>query len=290
MSTTQAGVPAHAKPDFQLHILSTDIGAELTDLDVRSLSDAAFQGIKASLGRHHLIVIREQDLTSDDIEGFAMRFGAVEQHVFRQADGTVLGNVHRVSNLDASGKPSVHPYNNANYYWHSDKAYLPRPSWITMLYGVEIPPEGGDTQFVNMRSAYATLPEATQREIDGLRLVNSFDHMIETTGMKRRSPEERAKSPPVEHSLVRIDTEGNKSLFVTMYAQEVVGMPPDRSRALLDRLMAHATLPSGVFTLKWRRRDLVLWNNRALNHRAVANYDMVKYHRLLKRIVVRGEE
>ena len=79
-------------------------------------------------------------------------------------------------------------------------------------------------------------------------------------------------------------------LFVTMYAQEVVGMPPDRSRALLDRLMAHATQPSGVFTLKWRHRDLVLWNNRALNHRAVANYDMVKYHRLLKRIVVRGEE
>lgn len=289
MSTLQTAAPADVQPDLQLHLLSPDIGAEINNLDVRNLSDVAFQRIKDALERHHLIVIREQDLTNDDIERFATRFGAVEQHVFRQADGTVLGNVHRVSNLDANGQPSVQPYNNANYYWHSDKAYLPRPSWITMLYGVEIPPEGGDTQFVNMRTAYSTLPETTRREIDGLRLINNFDYMIETTGMKPRTAQEKAKSPPVEHPIVRTDAAGHKSLFVTMYAQEVVGMPLAQGRALLDRLIAHATQPSGVFTFKWRRHDLVFWNNRALNHRAVANYDMVKYRRLLQRIVVRGE-
>ncbi len=282
--------PSMTSQPLQIRPLAESMCAEVVASDVRNLGDAQFAQVRDALARYHLVVIRDQDLTEQDIETFARRFGEIEQHVFRQADGQVLGAVHRVSNLDANGNPSVNPYLNANYYWHSDKAYMPQPAWITLLYGVEIPPVGGDTQFANMAAAYESLPPALKSQLEGLRVVNCFDHMLETTGNHHpRSEEDKKKSPPVEHPLVRVDpVTGQKSLFVTMYAKEVVGMPPAESRALLDQLLAHATRPENVYTFKWRPRDLLFWDNRHLNHRAVANYDMNKVRRVLQRVVIKG--
>jgi alpha-ketoglutarate-dependent taurine dioxygenase len=269
--------------------LSDAIGAEITTVDLANVSPSLHAQIRAALLDRHLLVFRDQHLTAPQIQAFAEMFGELEAHVFRQADGTPLSAVHSISNLDAEGKPSTNPYLNSNYYWHSDKAYLTRPSWITMLYGVEIPPDGGDTQFANMHNAYEALPEATKRRIADLRVINSFEYMLETCGTYRL-PEEAAKTvPPVEHPLVRTHPEtGAKSLFVTMYSREIAGMPVAEGRALLDELLAHATQPEFVFTVKWRQNDFVFWDNRSLVHRAVANYDMSKHRRLLQRVVVRG--
>jgi alpha-ketoglutarate-dependent taurine dioxygenase len=269
--------------------LSDAIGAEIAAVDLGDVSPSLHAEIRSALLKHHVLVFPNQRLTTRQIQTFAEMFGELEVHVFRKTDGTTLEPVHSISNLDAEGRPSTNPYLNSNYYWQSDKAYLTRPSWITMLYGVEIPPEGGDTQFANMHKAYEALPEATKREIAGLRVINSFQHMLETCGTYRL-PEEAAKTvPPVEHPLVRTHPEsGAKSLFITMYSREIVGMNREAGRALLDDLLKHATQPEFVLTVKWRQNDFVFWDNRSLVHRAIANYDMSKHRRLLQRVVVRG--
>ncbi|MGE4242084.1 TauD/TfdA dioxygenase family protein [Ramlibacter sp.] len=279
-----------ATATLRIRPLSERIGAEIAGADVRRMDDAAFREVLDTLARHHLVVVREQHLTEKDIETFARRFGEVEGQVFRLANGELLSPVHLVSNLDADGKPSVNPHLNANYFWHSDKAFMPKPAWVTMLYGVEIPEEGGDTQFANMAVAYDTLPDATKARIDRLQVLNCFDHMLETTGKHRRSEEDKKNSRPTVHPMVRVDpVSGRKSLFLTMYTKEVVGMDPVEGRALIDPLIEHATKPENVYTFKWRKNDLLFWDNRNLNHRAVANYDMSKVRRVLQRVVVRGQ-
>jgi alpha-ketoglutarate-dependent taurine dioxygenase len=265
--------------------LSDAVGAEIGAVDIGDVSPTLHAEIRAALLEHNLLVFRDQHLSAEQIQRFAEMFGELEAHVFRQADGTTLGAVHAISNLDAEGNP----YLNSNYYWHSDKAYLTRPSWITMLYGIEIPPDGGDTQFANMNKAYEALPEATKRRIADLRVINSFEYMLEQCGTYRLPAEAAKTVPPVEHPLVRVHPDtGAKSLFVTMYAREIIDMPAAEGRALLDELLAHATQPQFVFTVRWRQNDFVFWDNRSLVHRAVANYDMTKHRRLLQRVVVRG--
>lgn len=286
---TTSHVQAGSAPRLQVTPLSDTLGAEVTGVDLGAITPAVHAQVRETLLKHHLLVFPGQKLTTDQIHAFAEMFGELEQHVFRQKDGSRLSPVHSISNLDENGKPSTSPYINSNYYWHSDKAYLPRPSWITMLYGVEIPPAGGDTQFANMEAAYDALSDDMKKKIANLRIMNSFEYMLETCGTYRLPPEAAKEVPPIEHPLVRVHPDtGRKSLFVTMYTKYIIGMSDAESRSLLDMLLQHATQPKFVFTVRWRQNDFVFWDNRSLVHRAVANYDMTKHRRMLQRVVVRG--
>jgi alpha-ketoglutarate-dependent taurine dioxygenase len=81
---------------------------------------------------------------------------------------------------------------------------------------------------------------------------------------------------------------GEESLFIGMYCSHIVDMDSAASRAVLDQLLAHATQARYVYTHRWRPGDLVVWDNRCLLHRAVANYDMAANRRVLLRLVVKG--
>jgi len=239
---------------------------------------------------HHLVVVRDQQLGRDRMREFAALFGEIEGNVFRNPDGSTLEAIHEISNLDAEGRPAENPYLKSNYHWHTDKAYLPVPALLTMLHALELPQRGGDTQFADMTSAYAALPVSDKRRIADLRVVHSLEYMRASTGDRPPTDAERHAAPPVTHPLVRTHPQtGEKSLFLGMYCSHVAGMPAAESRALLDRLLAHATEPRFVYAHRWQPGDLVFWDNRCLLHRAVANYDMGKSRRVLQRLVVRGD-
>ena len=88
-----------------------------------------------------------------------------------------------ISNLDKDGNPidrSSSPV--SNYRWHTDKSWHAVPPSVTMLYGVELPPRGGDTEFANTMMGYAALPEATRRRIAGLRVVDASIFPTVTSG------------------------------------------------------------------------------------------------------------
>ncbi len=95
--------------------------------------------------------------------------------------------------------------------------------------------------------------------------------------------------PPVEHPLVRTHPESRrKALYLGNHATGIAGMPEAEGAALLDELLRHATGPRFTYAHLWRAGDLVMWDNRCLLHRAVANYEMTKYRRIMHRNVVKG--
>jgi alpha-ketoglutarate-dependent taurine dioxygenase len=180
-----------------------------------------------------------------------------------------------LSNLDAQGRPVFRMSRAANYHWHTDKPYHRAPPLLTMLHAVELPPQGGDTEFANMTLAYDALPETMKRRIAGLRVTfrPAFD----------------SSRPAVDHPLVRTHPDtGRKSLYIGNHASGVLGIDEAEGAALLAELLAHATEPRFVYTHRWRRGDVVMWDNRCLLHRAVANYDVARDRRILHRSVVTG--
>jgi alpha-ketoglutarate-dependent taurine dioxygenase len=269
--------------------ISDIMGAEIVGVDLaRVLSREILGEIQQAFLDHHLVVFRDQTLNARQVQDFASQLGEVEGHIIQGPDGAVLSAVHEVSNLDADGNPSKKPHINANYYWHSDKAYYPVTSLLTVLYAVELPPNGGETEFANMQMGYASLPEATKRRIASLRVENNFEYAMANCG-KHLTAEEKRAAPLADHPIVRTHPEsGNKSLFIGMYAKHVVGMPEAEGQALIKELLNHATQPAFTFRHKWRVGDLVMWDNRCLNHRAVANYEMSAFRRVLLRCVVKG--
>jgi alpha-ketoglutarate-dependent taurine dioxygenase len=286
----------HAKQGNRVEVRNASdvVGAEIIGLDIRDEASVAahWQQLAALLRDRHVLLFRDQILKEDDMGRFATRFGEFEQSVTQRADGTLSEPVHMITNLDAEGKPSKTPHRSSNYFWHSDKAFRPTGSAMVLLYGVELPPSGGDTQFANMELAYEGLSDADKKQVADLRVVHSFEHMRNNL-MKRPLTElERSTVPaPLAHPLVRTDPKtGRKSLFLGMYACEIVGMPKDEGQALIERLQEHATQPRFVYTHKWRKGDFLAWDNLCLLHRALPNYEMENHRRVMMRCGIRSTE
>ena len=258
--------------------LSPAGGARLRGVDLsRPLAPADKAAIDAAFLAHHVVVFPGQALTREQQFAFAAQFGAVEAHGAHRpgSERKRYGVAHVMSNLGADGKPAFRSSPAGNHHWHTDKPYHPAPPLMTTLYAVELPPEGGDTEFANTVLAYAALPDATKRQIAGLRVAfrPAFD----------------AGRPGADHPLVRTDPEtGRKSLYIGNHSTHVIGLPEAEGRALLAELLAHATQRQFVYTHRWRTGDLVMWDNRCLLHRAVANYAADRYRRIMHRSVVCG--
>ena len=270
--------------------LSPAAGVEIVGADLgRPLSPARLEAVRDAFRAHHVLVFRDQDLSQDAQLAFTRQFGDIEEHVGRHTAGARYGLVHTVTNLDNDGRPTTKLSQVGNYHWHTDKSYHAVPSLMTVLHARELPPEGGDTQFANMAMAYDALPAASRQRIAGLRVVHSWAASRRRAGAPPPSEVEMRERPPVEHPLVRTHPEtGAKTLYIGNHASHVVGIREADSEALLDALLAHATQPQFVYTHRWRAGDLVVWDNRCLLHRALANYEMARHRRVLHRTVVTG--
>ena len=251
-------------------------GVRLEGMDLaRPLSVEAKDAIWRGFLSHHIVVFPDQALSREQQFAFAAQFGEVEAHGGHRGEAKRHGVAHVLSNLDADGKPVFRMSRAANYHWHTDKPYHPAPPLLTMLYAVELPPSGGDTEFANMALAYDALPAPTKRRIAGLRVAfrPAFDPDL----------------PGAVHPVVRTHPEsGRKSLYIGNHATHIVGLPEGESAALLGELLAHATQPRFVYAHRWRPGDLVMWDNRCLLHRAVANYEVTRHRRVMHRSVVKG--
>jgi alpha-ketoglutarate-dependent taurine dioxygenase len=263
--------------------LSAAGGVEITGID---LAEPLTSGLKAPILAafldHQLVVFPGQALTREQQYAFARNFGQVEPS--GQPGSKRREVAHVISNLDKDGNPvdrSSSPV--SNYRWHTDKSWHAVPPSVTMLYGVEVPPHGGDTEFANTMMSYAALPEATKRRIAALRVVFRWGAGggIEMAAMR--------EDPPVDHPLVRTHPDtGQKALYLGNHASHILGMPEAEGAALLGELLRHATERRFVYAHSWHKGDLVMWDNRCLLHRAVANYETGRDRRILHRSVVAG--
>jgi len=293
-STDQIRPHAAATPQtpwpFEARPLSPLMGAEILGFDAaQPMDDATRDAVLDALNRYKVLVLRDQDLTPEAQATFTKRFGELEPHVNREFRGAGVPEVHPVNNLDENDRPA-RGRNIGNYSWHTDKSYMLRPSLATLLYAVQLPPDGGDTEFADMDAAYDALPGARKQTLQPLRLWHSWQRSREKSGSRPATEQEKRDAPPVNHPLVRTHPgTGHKVLYLGNHSSHVDGWPVEKGEALIDELQTFATQDRFVYRHNWRPGDLVMWDNRCLLHRAVDNFNMDKHVRILNRTVVRGD-
>jgi taurine dioxygenase len=269
--------------------LTPHIGAEVTGIDLRMPVDPETRRqLNAAVVENVALVIRDQDFTPEQYLAAVALFGEpMEQH-FTQYALPHCPLVHEVSNRhkDKTGKRVKHGAG-----WHTDHTNHVRPPKYTCLYAVSLPSSGGDTAVVNMRAGYEALPSTMKEKIAGMKTVNVFQGSASErySGQSAEAQVER-KPEPVLQPLVRTNPEnGMKALyFHPVKTENIVGMEPAESQALLSDLLERAVRPEFTYRHKWRKGDMLLWDNRAALHRAYFDYDPEEY-RLLYRVLVRGE-
>ncbi len=276
---------------FTINSLSPVLGAEVVGLDLSSpISDAEFTELnQAWLDHNGVLVIRDQTLTPDEHVAFSKRLGELEVHVVGQFLLDGYPEIYRVSTkVDDDGRPMGNP--ESGRYWHSDLSYLERPSKASLLYALELPPSGGDTMLASMYAAYDSLSPTMKEMLEGLTAVHDLGHVGRLFSTGGPNQEQTAKTPPVEHPIVRTHPEtGRKALFVNPgFTTHIVQLARSESGALLEFLFAHATKPEFVYRHRWRLNDLLVWDNRCTVHHAVHDFHGTG-HRHMHRTTVLGE-
>lgn len=268
--------------------LAAPFGAETRSIDLSApAAPETVSTIRAAFLKHGALVFRGQQVEDVHLAALGELFGPLEEHLIENVDGKIMNPVHTITNFDADGKPSSRPYINTNYFWHSDKSYLATPSLATMLHPVELPASGGDTQLAHMGLAYAALPEVTKRKIAGRRAAHSLEFMRESLDNPPPTEQQKRSAPPVSHPIVRPHAETEEPcLYIGMYASHVEGLPIAEGRMILARLQEQSTQPPFVYTHVWKPGDVLIWDNRCLMHRGVANYQMAAERRVMKRVCV----
>lgn len=285
--------PQASEEAFAIVPLDAPLGAEVRDLDARRpLTPEQILAIKQAHREHHILVFRNQQLDDQQYLNFATLFGAVFQP---PADIPVLS-----SGADGKAPDIVKVANtgdgelgNFALPAHVDHQWTPVPSSGSFLYALEVPNQGGETHFTNLAKAYASLDEATRKEIDGLRLINynPFIRLKQGYGSGGYITYRTPDIEPIqgtEHPLVRVHPEsGKRVLFLSVHTEvEIPGADPQQGKALIERLRAHLQQPELIYTHKWQVGDIVWWDNQATLH--ARNAFPASERRRLKRISLSG--
>ena len=274
------------------------LGARVEGVDLGGpLDEATFRQIFDAFQEYSVLVFHDQRLTDEAQMAFSRRFGPLETTINSIGQERRLHpNLVDLSNVDPQRQGGLMGwddrrmvYQSGNQLWHTDSSFKPVPATASLLSAREVPPVGGETEFASMRRAYATLPGETRQRLEGRVVVHSILYSRSTVARGLFDPEQEREQPPVRQALVRANpVNGRKSIYVGSHAWYVEGMPYDESRRLLDELLAHATRPESVYTHRWRRWDLVMWDNRCVLHRG-RPWDAARHRRVMRRTTVAGE-
>jgi taurine dioxygenase len=248
------------------------LGAEIHGIDLRDVTDAAFAAIHRAWLGHLVLLIRDQELSDDDLIAFSRRFGFLD-HAPIQENGRrfVEGHpeIYVVSNVMENGV-AIGSLGSGEAVWHTDMSYLPQPPKASMLFALEVPPKGGDTGFCNMYRAWDELPGTLKQQVEGRRLKH--DGTYNSGGYLREgvaATNDPATSPGTYHPIAFQHPEtGRIALYLGRRRNAYIeGLPLNESEALIDELWQHATRDELSWYNHWRVGDLVLWDNRCTMHR-----------------------
>ena len=280
--------------------LSPVLGAEVTSFDVAGCTDAQFEQLLTAWDRAHgLLVLRDVHISPAEHIAFARRFG--EPAMGTAGPHSILGHywhpefpaIYRVSNKVINGVPQGRE--DAGTYWHTDGTHGNTPSRCSLLYGLELPPCGGDTIFASLSTSYEALSDTMKRLLQGLTAVHTLAKTLADGSQNSYAKEligkaDLAAAKTATHPVVRYHARtGHRSLFVNPgFTSHIVGMHSAESKALLEFLFAHTTQQEFLYRHQWRRNDLVIWDNTCTMHYAVSDYKAYGV-RYMHRVSVKGE-
>jgi taurine dioxygenase len=278
---------------LEIQSLTRNLGARIAGVDLaRELSDEDFRALYRAFLRYQVLVFAPQDLPPGRQVEFARRFGEVQVHVMNQYHADGYPELYRLSNLDEHGKPNGKHPDKGTLAWHTDGSWQRVTGQATIIYG-EVMPEsggGGETHFCDMYGAYERLNAAWKARIASMRAVHNLDFSRNRRhGEEPMTESQRLAKPPVDHPVVRTHPEtGRKCLYLGDHAESIIGMPYEEGRALIEELNALAIHPDLTYEHKWTIRELIVWDNRCVLHRATP-YDPVTQGRVIRRCTVLGE-
>ncbi|MFK7734038.1 MAG: TauD/TfdA dioxygenase family protein [Pseudomonadales bacterium] len=265
-------------------------GALVSGIDLsQSLSSDLVAELRAHWTEHKVLAFPDQHLSDDDLERFTLCFGEFGEDPFF---GHIDGHEHIAAiQRNADEKTPIFAE-----VFHSDWSFLEVPPAGTVLYGLTIPPKGGNTLFADQVAAYEGLPDALRDKADKLTATHSAELGYAPDGAYGENdqdggrsmkiiPSERAREKR-EHPFVRTHHEtGKKALFSSAaYIQGFSNMEKAESDALLMEFYGHQSREEFVYSHPWQKNMLVMWDNRSLLHAATGGYD--GYDRLLHRTTI----
>jgi taurine dioxygenase len=286
-----AAPPGHPHEHVSVARLAGACGAVVSGVDLaEDLPDAAVAEIRRALLDHQVVFFRDQHLDPEHLVAFTHRFGPPSPVPFVQPipeHPEVIAVVREAS--------ETHGYTFGGL-WHSDFSFLPEPPCASILHALEVPPYGGDTIFASQTLAYSTLSAGMQAMLDGLEgvhsAVNAYSPKMQAVhdtfrGMSVQTDQSATRT--YLHPVVRIHGETEQpALFVN--AQYTIGLhefAAHEAKPLLDFLFVHATRTEFTCRWQWRVGDLAMWDNRAVQHMAMA--DFTGHRRAMYRTTVAGE-
>tara|TARA_B100000427_G_scaffold307658_1_gene295305 strand:- start:196 stop:1086 length:891 start_codon:yes stop_codon:yes gene_type:complete len=268
---------------------------EVQDVDLsQPMSDETFAEIQKAIDDNAVLVFHGPKLDEDQQATFAERFGPLydDNRIIKTGSKQRIGpKLVDISNINENNETMERDdrrriFGLANQLWHTDASFKKVTAKYSLLHAHTVVPEGGETQYTDMRAAYDALPQKTKDLIEDLEAEHCIATSREKLGFSNFSEEERKALPPVHHGLVRVNpANGRKALYLASHASHIVGWPVPEGRMLIRDLMEHATQPQFVHTHHWQVGDLVIWDNRATMHRA-RPFDLDQYKRDMRRATV----
>jgi alpha-ketoglutarate-dependent taurine dioxygenase len=266
---------------LELEPLDATFGAIVRGIELRALDDATAEALQDAWLEYALLIFPGQFLTRDEQNEFALRFGELE---FAATP---------ISNLGNDGKVHSEPDDDrvkglrGNEGWHHDSTYMPVQAKGAVFTAEIVPPDGADTGFADMRAAYEALDDETRTLISGLSAYHSLYYSQGRAGYLPKKNDTGGYNgygyhdgePPLR-PLVKVHPDtGRPNLLIGRHAYGIVGMDPDESERLLDRLADEACQGPRTYHHKWTVGDAVIWDNRRLMHRATP-FDMTQPRRM----------
>jgi taurine dioxygenase len=267
-------------------------GATVTGADLTApLDPATVAEIRAAWLVHHVLAFPDQAMTDDDLERFTLAFGGFGDDPFI---APIEGRDHVIAVERRADETA--PLFAEN--WHSDWSFQATPPSGTCLFGVQIPPMGGDTLYANQHGALDAMPADLRARLEGKMAVHSArggyapdgtygsDDQATDRSMDIR-PSDEAMATQL-HPIIREHPEtGRLGVFSCIgYIIGIEGMADAAARELLFELYAWQTRDEFQYRHVWQQDMLTMWDNRSVLHRATGGYD--GHHRLLHRTTITG--
>ena len=265
-------------------------GATITGVHLdQPLSADLVAEIRAHWLEHKVVAFPDQQLSPAQLVAFSEQFGEIGEDPF-------FGHIDEHPQVAAIQRNADEKTTVFAEFFHSDWSFMPIPPAATALYGITIPPVGGDTLFSDQVAAYEQLPDELRVKFEVLTAIHSAALGYAPDGAYGESDQEQGRSMKIlpsekaletyEHPLVRTHHEtGKKALFSSAaYIKGFVGLDKEESDALLMELYAHQSRPEFVYAHQWQAGMLVMWDNRSVLHAATGGYD--GYDRLLHRTTI----
>lgn len=276
---------------MEISPLGANLGAEIIGLDLsRPLDNETRNRINRAFVYNIVLCFRAQSFsTPDDFVTAAKNLGdpmppLVPTYIL---PGQTV--VEELSNKATDKRTNHTKPMRRGGSWHSDHSNLRQPPKATTLYGIEIPEDGGNTEFTNMHAAYDALSDEEKDFFRGRRILHQYISTRAPRRLLQRNKAETDASPDIWQPLVRQhDETGRKSLFLNPMRNDLIeGLDQAESFAKLDALFAHCDQPRFQYSHKWRKGDMLIWDNRSAMHQATFNFDQSKT-RYLHRIMLKG--